>query len=58
MAEQILDPYATLGVGRDAGPGELARAYRRDVGSESITRVATVIGEGSMAVRLVFDRLS
>jgi hypothetical protein len=29
MAEQILDPYATLGVGRDAGPGELARAYRR-----------------------------
>jgi hypothetical protein len=29
MAEQILDPYATLGVRRDAGPGELARAYRR-----------------------------
>jgi hypothetical protein len=25
MAEQILDPYATLGVGRDAGPRELAR---------------------------------
>ena len=29
MAKQILDPYATLGVGRDAGPRELARAYRR-----------------------------
>lgn len=29
MAEPILDPYATLGVGRDAGPRELARAYRR-----------------------------
>jgi curved DNA-binding protein CbpA len=29
MAERILDPYATLGVGRDAGPRELASAYRR-----------------------------
>jgi thioredoxin reductase (NADPH) len=28
-----------------------------DVRSRSIKRVATAIGEGSMAVRLVFDRL-
>jgi thioredoxin reductase (NADPH) len=28
-----------------------------DVRSNSIKRVATSIGEGSMAVRLVFDRL-
>ena len=28
-----------------------------DVRSHSIKRVATAIGEGSMAVRLVFDRL-
>jgi thioredoxin reductase (NADPH) len=28
-----------------------------DVGSGPIKRVATAMGEGSMAVRLVFDRL-
>jgi len=28
-----------------------------DVRSRSVKRVATAIGEGSMAVRLVFDRL-
>jgi thioredoxin reductase (NADPH) len=62
-AEIALDPKGFVLTGTEAGSGSLLETSRPgvlavgDVRSGSIKRVASAVGEGSMAVRLVHDHL-
>jgi thioredoxin reductase (NADPH) len=61
--EVALDPKGFVLTGTEAGSGSLLETSRPgvlavgDVRSGSIKRVASAVGEGSMAVRLVHDHL-